>query len=137
MPPIERSNMPLIISTIMPQARMPVCAVSSRTTAALAARGKVVGSRIVITRDQGDDQHDEQQLPVGGDADEQAAAARPLDAGLPIGSPGDRAPLSDGAAVAAHAALSLSRASGRGELEDGDLGGASRRRARRRPGPPT
>ena len=43
MPPIDRSNMPLIISTIMPHARMPVCAVSSRTTAAFAGRGKVVG----------------------------------------------------------------------------------------------
>ena len=48
MPPIERSNMPLIRSTIIPHARMAVCAVSSRMTAAFAARGKVVGSRTLI-----------------------------------------------------------------------------------------
>ncbi len=48
MPPIDRSNMPLIISTIMPQARIPVWAVSSSTTAALAGRGKVSGSRIAM-----------------------------------------------------------------------------------------
>ena len=56
--PIDRSNMPLIISTIIPQARMPVCAVSSSTTAALAARGKVVGLQDRHPRDQRRPQHD-------------------------------------------------------------------------------
>ena len=66
--------MPLIISTIMPQARMPVCAVSSRTTAALAGRVKVSGSRTVITAIRASDQHDQQQPSVGGDAGEHARA---------------------------------------------------------------
>ena len=68
MPPIDRSNMPPIISTIMPQARMPVWAVSSSTTAALAGRGKVVGSRMRHDHDERHDEHDQQQRPVGRDA---------------------------------------------------------------------
>ena len=105
MPPIERSNMPLIISTIMPQARMPVCAVSRSTTAALPARGKVVGSRMAITHDQRHDENDEQQLPLGGDADKEVHAARAA-ALLGRFRRHRRRSVPIGANVGAHAALS-------------------------------
>ena len=104
MPPIERSNMPLIISSIIPHARIPVCAVSSSTTAAFAVPRK---------RGRLEDRHPADQRRRS--ARSAAAAARwrcaraapcraKRCAGLSVGSPG-ATPLR-GKAVAAHAAFS-------------------------------
>ena len=109
MPPIDRSNMPLIISTIMPQARMPVCAVSRRTTAALAGRGKVSGSRIGHHGDQ-------QRRSARSSSSGRSVAMRRADASAR--EPASRSPpiaggrSLSGATVTAHAASALSRALG-------------------------
>ena len=119
MPPIDRSNMPLIISTIMPQARMPVCAVSSRTTAAFA--GAREGGRLEDRHadDQRDDQDDQQQLPVRRDADEQVLAAR---AGSTRRLSPARRSDAAGASMRRRSCCSFLTGFGGGELEDADLG---------------
>ena len=128
MPPIDRSNMPAIIKTIMPQARIPVCAVSSSTTAALAGRMNV--PRLEHRHDDQErrDEQDQEARSVGRDLDQDLAPPRAARIGL-----GRQAALGRGRRVGAHAAPCriLSRGK-RGQFENGDLRRARRRRVRRR-----
>ena len=68
-PPIERSNMPLIMSTIMPHARIGLRGVKQYDGRIRRTRE---GSRFEDghQRDQADNENNEQQLPLRCDADE-------------------------------------------------------------------